>query len=301
MAQDGTAVPPSVVTRAPAPRKGWRRWLAYLLPVGLFLAGLVVSPLALLLDLGRFGRRLDKVWVLSYLVVCLFASSVAWGGRQLLMKQARETVAIVTDYSLVSSSLDDVPYAELITLYSVKNNLDPALVAAVVKKESQFRVYAVSPAGARGLMQIHPPTWRYLCPDSPCRGDHPPPACGPDCIFDPEANVRVGCSYLRRLLDEFSGDVILAFAAYNAGSGAVHRYSDGTDGVGLPPFAETRGFIRDVLGHWFSLKRLSVPLLSLDPSRLALLEESDRLAPLFLLGLWGLLFLWLLLKMPRAD
>lgn len=95
---------------------------------------------------------------------------------------------------------------------------------AVIAIESQHRPDAVSPDGAQGLMQLMPRTARMLGVADP---------------FDPRANVEGGVAYLRRLADEFG--TVLALAAYNAGPGAVREYG------GVPPFPETRGYVRSVL------------------------------------------------------
>jgi len=106
--------------------------------------------------------------------------------------------------------------------------LHPWLVAAVVEAESRFNPRAVSRVGARGLMQLMPAVWRD-------EGVRDP--------FEPRANLRAGTRHLRRLLDRF-GDLPLALAAYNAGAATVERYG------GVPPFHETRSYLRAVLGRF---------------------------------------------------
>ncbi|MBI1205703.1 MAG: transglycosylase SLT domain-containing protein [Azospirillum sp.] len=101
--------------------------------------------------------------------------------------------------------------------------LDPALVLAVIQVESAFQVDAISPKQAMGLMQLIPGTADRF---------------GVDNVFDPEDNIRGGMKYLRWLLDYFKGDVTLALAGYNAGEHAVDRYR------GVPPYAETQGYVR---------------------------------------------------------
>lgn len=108
------------------------------------------------------------------------------------------------------------------------NGLDPALVAAVTRAESGFRVDAGSPAGAQGLMQLMPSTAAGL---------------GVTDIHDAAQNLGAGSRYLKQQIDRF-GDLRLALAAYNAGPGAVSRYG------GVPPYAETQAYVDKVLGYY---------------------------------------------------
>ncbi len=112
---------------------------------------------------------------------------------------------------------------------AVRNDLDPELVRAVIQAESGWNVRAVSRKGAMGLMQIMPATARDLSLEEP---------------FEPRANIRAGSRYLRRMLDRFGGDVVVALAAYNAGPTAVVRYG------GVPPYGETVRYVRRVLRLW---------------------------------------------------
>jgi soluble lytic murein transglycosylase-like protein len=110
--------------------------------------------------------------------------------------------------------------------------VDPALVEAIVENESGFNPGATSSAGARGLMQLMPQTAQSLGVIDP---------------YDPAENVRGGARYLRSLLDRF-GSVELAVAAYNAGPSAVARYR------GVPPFEQTRNYVRNVLTRYHALR-----------------------------------------------
>jgi len=112
---------------------------------------------------------------------------------------------------------------------SLRHNLDPNLVRAVIRVESNYRHDAVSHAGAMGLMQLMPRTAESLGVTNP---------------FDIRQNIDGGTRYLRRMLDMFDGDVSLALAAYNAGAGAVRRHG------GIPPFRETQNHVPRVLQHF---------------------------------------------------
>ncbi len=125
--------------------------------------------------------------------------------------------------------------ARLIRDAATRFHLDPALLHAVIKAESNYNPVAVSPAGACGLMQLMPTTARTL---------------GVSDIFDPWQNISAGARYLREQLDRF-GDIELALAAYNAGPTAVSRYApSGQSRGGIPPFPETRAYVSRVMGYW---------------------------------------------------
>jgi len=112
-----------------------------------------------------------------------------------------------------------------------RHGLDPALLRAVVSVESNFRPEAVSPKGARGLMQLMPATAASL---------------GVRDAFDPADNVDGGSRHLASLLASYRGDLTKALAAYNAGAGAVARHG------GVPPYRETRDYVDRVLKRYRS-------------------------------------------------
>ena len=117
------------------------------------------------------------------------------------------------------------PYAAEITAAATKHGVDPALLAGLVKQESNFNPNAGSPAGAQGLTQLMPATAASL---------------GVANVHDPAQALDGGAKYLRQQLDRFDGDVARALAAYNAGPGAVERFG------GVPPYAETQEYVRRV-------------------------------------------------------
>jgi membrane-bound lytic murein transglycosylase B len=126
------------------------------------------------------------------------------------------------------SSPEDVDAS--IVMASARHNVDPNLVRAVVKVESNFNSNAVSRKGAMGLMQLMPSTARELKVKNP---------------FDPNQNVDAGVRHLKQLLENYGGDVNLTLAAYNAGAGAVARSS------GVPRYAETQNYVRRITNLYY--------------------------------------------------
>jgi hypothetical protein len=116
-------------------------------------------------------------------------------------------------------------FAHVIRAAAERHSVDVRLVEAIVQAESAGNPSAVSPKGARGLMQLMPERAAEL---------------GVRDSFDPAQNVDGGVRHMRDLLQRFGGDVTLALAAYNAGEGAVRAYG------GVPPYAETREYVRRV-------------------------------------------------------
>jgi hypothetical protein len=125
--------------------------------------------------------------------------------------------AALTDHQTIEQSIQRA---------AAKYNLPPELITAVIRAESNFKVSAVSSAGARGLMQLMPETAKELGVKNP---------------FDIEQNIDGGTKYLRKMMDRFGGSVRKALAAYNAGPGTVLKYN------GRVPYPETRQYVKRVL------------------------------------------------------
>lgn len=165
--------------------------------------------------------------------------------------------------------VDKVPYGDIINRQAAAYGVDARLVAGIIRAESSFEARAVSGAGAAGLMQVSPGTWREVnAAVGACRGRHAGD-CGPACFFDAELNVRVGTAYFAGLLRQYGGDPVRALAAYNAGPGAVAAHG------GVPPYPETREYVGRVMVYWYSYSGMPPP----GPGRAAdRLEAAGRLA-----------------------
>jgi soluble lytic murein transglycosylase-like protein len=127
------------------------------------------------------------------------------------------------------------PLNQVVNTASAAYHLDPDLVNSVIHAESGFNARAVSPKGARGLMQLMPGTANQL-------GVHD--------AFDPQTNVDGGSRYLRELLERYNFDLVKALAAYNAGPQRVEQYR------GVPPFRETRAYVARIV-HEYNLKKIA--------------------------------------------
>jgi len=148
---------------------------------------------------------------------------------------ARSAAAEVSTSDQVSNFVRGKPFTQqeidaAIDQAASRHNVDPSLVRAVIKVESNFNPNAVSRKGAMGLMQLMPQTARSLNVVNP---------------FDPEQNVDAGVRHLKKLMESYGGDVNLSLAAYNAGAGAVAR------SAGIPHFGETRNYVKRITALYY--------------------------------------------------
>jgi len=137
-----------------------------------------------------------------------------------------------------------IRYMPLVEMYSQQYGVSPALVAAICHVESKFRPDAQSSAGAQGMMQIMPSTWKYRTDKMGISGDP----------FDPKANIQVGTDYIAALISRFQGESdtqYKAIASYNAGIGrvkdAIRDYGD--NWISAIP-SQTRSYINAVVDSW---------------------------------------------------
>ncbi len=125
-------------------------------------------------------------------------------------------------------------YDSVIRAAAQRYQLPQALLRAVIHTESNYYPHATSRAGAAGLMQLMPKTAKALGVRDP---------------YDAGQNVHGGARYLRLLANRYDGDMVLVLAAYNAGAGNVEKYG------GVPPFSETRAYVRSVLRRYYAYER----------------------------------------------
>ena len=146
-----------------------------------------------------------------------------------------------------------VPYSEYINPYARDVGISPQVVAGIIQAESSFQPRALSAAGAYGLMQIMPATWRQVNNEvKVCTGRHKG-ECSSECYYNADLNIHIGTAYLGQLVKRYQGNMVLALAAYNAGPGIVDHYG------GMPPYLETINYTERVIGTWYNLEYKQSP------------------------------------------
>ena len=164
-----------------------------------------------------------------------FSESLNSATEALNDAQATSNSAAVTNATgsaaTVTSTTASVP-TDLMSIFqeaAQTYGVDVNLLTAIARQESNFTASATSSSGAMGIMQLMPATAQGL---------------GVNDAYNPYENIMGGAKYISQLLSRYNGDVSLALAAYNAGSGNVAKYG------GIPPFAETQNYVSKVLGYY---------------------------------------------------
>lgn len=164
-----------------------------------------------------------------------FSESLNSATEALNDAQATSNSAAVTNATgsaaAVTSTTASVP-TDLMSIFqeaAQTYGVDVNLLTAIARQESNFTTSATSSSGAMGIMQLMPATAQGL---------------GVNDAYNPYENIMGGAKYISQLLSRYNGDVSLALAAYNAGSGNVAKYG------GIPPFAETQNYVSKVLGYY---------------------------------------------------
>jgi soluble lytic murein transglycosylase-like protein len=147
--------------------------------------------------------------------------------------KAKPMVKVWEEYEAIPAN---EAYDDIVREAAVLYDMDANLIHAVMQAESAFHPYAVSRAGAEGLMQLMPELSDEM---------------GVSDAFDPRDNIMGGARYLKRLLDYHNGNIDLALASYNAGPGNVERYG------GVPPFRETKNYVKTIKHILAARKRRS--------------------------------------------
>lgn len=168
-------------------------------------------------------------------------------------KRTRNQLIILLIFLLLALSFKGIlrsffpiEYEDTIIKYSKEYNVDPNLIAAVIKAESKYNAKAQSPKGAMGLMQIMPETGDWIAETIGIENYNS------EMLWDYETNIKMGTWYLSNLSEEFNGDILLVIAAYNGGSGNVTKWLQNVeysqDGEILTdiPFKETKNYVRSV-------------------------------------------------------
>lgn len=162
------------------------------------------------------------------------------------IKNSRAYSSDLSRYSNLVDILYPRYYSRWVNSASAKYQVEPALIYAVIMKESLFSKNVVSKSGAYGLMQMILSTGKDMKRDVT-----------PEELLNPQINIDLGTRYLKILLDRYHGDVTKTIAAYNGGMGNVDRWSQGQDlDIDSIPFPETQNYTKDVLSNYHKYKRL---------------------------------------------
>ncbi len=199
------------------------------------------------------SKRKLVLWIILGVIISYIQSDFLPEMQELSQSASTKSVGVqedVTSTSIVeetgteranspssnSPKKKDELFHPIINEVACRNEIDPALVKAIIMAESGYNPRAISKKGAKGLMQLMPLTAKSY---------------GVEDAFDPKNNIRAGVAYFRTLLNQFNGDERLALAAYNAGSKRVRQYK------GVPPFEATQLYIEKVFAYYETYKTQS--------------------------------------------
>lgn len=157
--------------------------------------------------------------------------------------------------SLIGKKLYPIYYQEEIRQSAANHNIDPLLIAAVIRTETNYEKGSESKKGAIGIMQIMPDTAQWIV-ETADLGAH-----STEDLMRPDVNINLGAWYLNWLTKHYNGNILYAIAAYNAGQGNVNKWKQGTwDGtekeIGKIPFGETRHYVQRVLYYYKKYNKL---------------------------------------------
>ncbi len=129
-----------------------------------------------------------------------------------------------------TSEIKNKNYSKIIEKASKNHVVPKELIHSVIRQESNYNPFSISHKGAMGLMQLMPQTAKQLNVSNP---------------FSPEENIMAGTEYLKKMLNQYDGDLLKALAAYNAGPKALSHYNDK-----IPPYKETQNYVKKVVENY---------------------------------------------------
>jgi len=166
-------------------------------------------------------------------------------------------------------------YREIVNKVSKRFEIEPALIFAIMREESRFDRFAISPAGAIGLMQLMPSTAKREGKKISLNIQQEQE------LFDPEKNITIGTYYLKNLIEQF-GDIAFAVAAYNAGENVVSSWIKNNDYEQIDefiediPYGETRAYVQRVLVSYFEYQRINKTLSTEKISKIIKIREGGK-------------------------
>ncbi|MFH1654512.1 MAG: lytic transglycosylase domain-containing protein [Pseudomonadota bacterium] len=163
---------------------------------------------------------------IKHITTALILLTILWIPLQMSVNLSKQALIAKEEAELVEK---EIQFLTHIIDAAEEYDMDPALIAAIIRAESSFNPNARSPVGAKGLMQINGITARHL---------------GITNLYDPKTNIQAGTMYLRELKERFNGNLKLTIAAYNAGPTAVSKYKS------IPPYKETKQYVKKVLEYY---------------------------------------------------